>query len=187
MRKAMIGALATAALLAGCGEKKQVDVKNASAGEVAGKVGEAGLHFQPGAWETTVKMTDFSSPAMSPEMAAAMKQAMARREAEAAHVVRTCLSPEKAAKPDSTFFGKGDQNCTYKSFTMGDGKIAGTMTCADKEKTVSTMTMNGTYSADSYTMDMAVTGGAPDRAVSMHMVASSHRVGDCKPEDKTSG
>ena len=185
MRKGMFGVLAMAALLAGCGEKKQVDMKNASAGEVAGKVGEVGLHFQPGAWETTVKMTDFSSPGISPEMAAAMKQVMARQEAEQGHMVRTCLTPEKAAKPDSTFFGKGDRNCTYKSFMMGDGKIAGTMTCGDAKQAVSTITMNGTYTADSYTMDMGITGGMQGQTVSMRMTASSHRVGDCKPGDKT--
>eukprot|EP01037_Dinobryon_pediforme_P005663 gene5663-5725_t len=184
MRTTTIGLLAGMTLLAGCGDNKQVDVKNATASEVAGKVGAAGLHFLPGAWETTVNMTDLSVAGMAPEMAAAMKQAMSHDQAGKPRVTRTCLTPEKAAKPDSTFFGKGDGHCTYKSFTMGDGKISGTMTCDDPRQAASTMTMNGTYTSDSYTMDMVMAGGQQGQAMSMHIAVTSHRVGDCKPDDK---
>ncbi|WP_353229708.1 DUF3617 domain-containing protein [Novosphingobium sp.] len=179
-----ISLLAVPALLAGCGEKKAVEVKNASASEVASKVTDAGIHFQPGAWETTAKMADVSIEGLSPEMAAAMKSAMAQNAAGPAHVTRTCLTPEKAEKPDSTFFGKGDSHCTYKDFTMGGGKIAGTMACKD-EGGDRTMTMNGSYTPDSYTMDMTMAGDHGGKAMTMHLVATSHRVGDCRPDDRT--
>ena len=116
-------------------------------------------------------------------MAAAMKQAMAQRGASDANKTRTCLTPEKAAKPDSGFFGKHSNNCLYKNFSMGGGKIDGTMTCTGHGGS-QTMTMDGTYTADSYTMDMKMAGNQDGKAMTSHMVAVAHHVGDCGPLDR---
>lgn len=181
---AQIGVLlAGVALLGGCGQQKTVDVKNASPGEVAAKVDAAGVHFTPGAWETTVAIKDFSVEGMPPEMAAAMKQAMAKGGAVGSQKHRSCLTPEKAAKPDSNFFGKNSKNCQYKNFSMGGGKIAGVMTCSGKDGS-ETVTMDGTYAADSYTMDMSMAGDEHGKTMTTHLVATAHHVGDCRPDDR---
>lgn len=173
--------LASVALLGGCDQHKAVDVKNAAPGDVAAKVADAGMQFTPGAWETTVSIKDFSVDGMPPEMAAAMKQAMAQRGGEASKT-RTCLTPEKAAKPDSGFFGKHNKDCVYKDFSMGGGKIAGTMTCSEHGGS-QTVTMDGTYTPDSYSMDMKMAGNQDGKTMTTHIVAVAHHVGDCGPQD----
>ena len=173
--------LAGLAVLSGCDRHKTVDVKNAAPADVASKAADAGMHFVPGSWETTVSIKDFSVEGMPPEMAAAMKQAMAQRGSEASKT-RTCLTPEKAAKPDSGFFGKHNKECVYKDFSMGSGKIAGTLTCSEHGGS-QTMTMDGTYTPDSYTMDMKMTGNQDGKAMTTHIVAVAHHVGDCGPQD----
>lgn len=176
------GCMALAALvLAGCGEKKAVEVKNASPGDVAAQVANADIHLTPGAWETEIRTADFQIEGMPPEAAARMKQAMAQSKA-AASTVRTCVTPEKAAHPDRDFF-KGNKDCKYKDFSLGGGKLTGTMECKGERGSATTMTVNGTYTADSYSMDMAMKGNDDGRAISMHLVATSHHVGDCKPGD----
>lgn len=174
--------LAGVTLLGGCDQHKTVDVKDAKPSEVAAKVADVGMHFVPGAWETTVSFKDFSVEGMPPEMAAAMKQAMAQRGGNA-NKTRTCLTPEKAAKPDSGFFGKHNNDCVYKDFSMGGGKIAGTMTCSEHGGS-QTVTMDGTYTPDSYTMDMKMAGNQDGKTMTTHIVAVAHHVGDCSPEDR---
>lgn len=168
-------------VLAGCGEKKTVEVKNASPGDVAAQVANADIHLIPGAWETEIRTADFQIEGMPPEAAARMKQAMAQSKG-AASTVRTCVTPEKAAHPDRDFF-KGNKDCKYKDFTLGGGKLSGTMECNGERGSATTMTVNGTYTPDSYAMDMTMKGNDDGRAISMHMVATSHHVGDCKPGD----
>lgn len=176
------GVLLATVALAGCGEKKDVDVKNASPGDVAAKVAGSDMHFTPGEWETQIKTADFEVEGMPPEVAAQMKQAMAQ--GKDAQIVRTCLTPEKAANPGKDFFASRDKDCQFKDFTMGDGKINGTLQCQGGASRGSSMTMSGTYNPDSYTMDINSTGMQGDKKMKVHIVATSHHVGDCKPGDE---
>lgn len=180
----MGAAMVLAALaLAGCGEKKTVEAKNASAGEVAAQVAASDFHLQPGEWETTAKMSDISVEGMPPAMAEAMKSQAARGGMGQPHVSRSCLTKAEADKPRGSFFGKPDAQCTYKDFTMSGGKITGTMTCKGKDGD-ETVAMNGTYQADSYDMDLAIVGHGGGHTVNVHMATSSRRVGDCPPDGK---
>ncbi|EGD57516.1 hypothetical protein Y88_3826 [Novosphingobium nitrogenifigens DSM 19370] len=175
-------------VLGACGQRKTVEAQNATVGEVGAKVAQAGIQFHPGAWETTIRTMDVSVEGMPPEMADAMKQAMTARATGEANKTRNCLTPEKAAKPDAEFFGKENKDCRYKDFSMGGGKIAANLVCSG-EHGHSTVTMNGVYTPDSYTMDINVgsTMGPEDgmagKAMKMHVVAESRHVGECKPDD----
>ena len=46
-----------------------------------------------------------------------------------------------------------------------------------------TMTMDGTYTPDTYTMNMKMSGNEGGKAMTTNLVAVAHRVGDCAPTD----
>lgn len=168
------------AMLGACGQEKTVEASNAKPSEVAARMADADVKITPGAWETTIRTAEFSVEGMPPEMANMMKANMATA---ANRTSRSCLTPEQAAKPDGEFFGQGDKDCKYKDFSMGGGKISGTLVCTAEEGT-NTTTLNGTYTSDSYSMDLSMKGNMGGKAMTMHMIANSHRVGDCTAQDK---
>jgi hypothetical protein len=171
--------LALALLLPGCKKEPAVVAKDADAGEVAAKVASAGVKFQPGAWSTQVKAIDIDMPGMPPEMVASMKDSLGRARAE-----RSCLTKEKAARPDGDFFGQADKTCRYKTFTMADGKIDGVLNCGHGGAN-QTITLKGTYGGDHFTMDMDMTGSGPGgKQMRMHVATQSNRVGECTPQEK---
>ena len=73
--------------------------------------------------------------------------------------------------------------CTYDHFEMAHGVIDAKMSCTS-EAGPRTMTMKGTYSGDSYQMEMASTGqGEGPAGMSMKMQMSAKRTGACKAGD----
>jgi Protein of unknown function (DUF3617) len=168
-------------VLAACNSDPSVTAQNASTGEVAAKVAEAqasGGFISPGRWEATMTIDNVSIPDMPPAIAEKMKSAMGKKQ-----TMISCLTPEEAKQPKEGFFGgEGSKACRYESFTMANGKIASVMKCAG-EGMSRTMTMNGTYSADSYRMTVASTGTAgannPVGAMSMKMSMDARRTGAC--------
>ena len=171
---ASLAALTLTLSLAACGSKDEVEVKDAKPAEVAAAVAASGLKPLAGKWESRVKIEKMEIPGMPPEMAAQMQKGMGLDKTFA-----TCLMPEQVEKPDSGFFQAGASGCTYDSFTMAGGTIAGKMTCrnAGAEQVV---TMKGTYSAESYditnTSAAKVDGQIP---MNMTMAVSSRRTGAC--------
>lgn len=171
--------LVVALLLPGCKKEPTVVAKDADAGEVAAKVAEAGVKFQPGAWTTQVKAIDIDMPGMPPEMVGKMKEALGRARAE-----RSCLTKEKAARPDGDFFGQADKTCRYKTFAMADGKIDGVLNCGRGGAT-QTITLKGTYDAQHFAMDMDMTGSGPGgKPMRMHVATQSTHAGECTPQEK---
>lgn len=172
--------LALAALcLGGCSKQPTVTARDADAGEVAAKVASAGVKFAPGAWQTQVKALDISVPGMPPEMAERMKAGMGE-----AHQQRSCLTRDKAARPDGDFFGQADKSCKYKTFTMAGGKIDGTLVCTHGSST-QTIKLDGTYSADSFVMDMDMQGAGPGgKAMRIRVKTEAKRVGECTAQEK---
>jgi hypothetical protein len=172
--------------IAGCDSGPEVSAENATAGEVAEKVAEAGgagSFVSPGRWESKVTIDEMSMPGMSKEMAAQMKSAMS---AASTHV--SCLTPEQAQRPKEDFFAGADRNCRYDRFSMGGGKIDAVMNCKD-ENSSQTMEMAGTYSADVYKIAMTATGtqaGASD-GMKMRMSVDAKRVGPCDGTEDSSG
>ncbi len=167
-------ALTTALALAGCGSGKTVTATNESVSGVAEKVADAGLKFNPGRWESTMKFVKMDMEGMPPEAKDMMSKVLGKDKTFA-----SCLTKEEAEKPDSKFFGQADERCKYDSFSMGSGKIDAKMTCKAEQGT-QTMTMNGSYTPETYDMTMTVNGAGPmGKAMSMEMQLSAKRAGEC--------
>lgn len=179
MKHAMI-IVTPAMLLAAC--DRGVDMKNASASEVAEQVKAAsaeGQFVSPGRWESTMTMIEMTMPGIPPEAAQQMKGMMGKP-----RTFTSCLTPEEAKKPKEDFFSGGDGGCRYEHFTMSGGKIDAAMKCAD-QGAMRTMTMKGTYSPDHYRMAMAATGGSgPAAGMSMKMEMDAKRTGECTGKEE---
>lgn len=171
--------VAGAGTLAACNQSPKVDEKNATTAEVAQKVREAGFSgsmVRPGLWQSKVTIEKFDMPGMPPEMAQRMKATMAESQG---HDFQACLTPQDVKQPKEDFFAGRDNECRYDHFTMGDGKIDALMHCG---KGATTMRMAGTYSPESYRMQMATEIEASDEAehaMQMQMRVEAHRVGEC--------
>ena len=161
--------------LAGCGKEKAVDAHNESPDAVATKVAEAGtLHFNPGRWETTMKIEKLDMGNVPAEAKQMMQGMMGK-----SHTITSCLTKEEAEKPAPKFFGEKSDKCTYEHFTMGGGSVDAKLNCAAAEG-VQAITMKGAYTADTYQMTVNTTGGG-SHGVKMDMTMSmdAKRVGDC--------
>jgi hypothetical protein len=116
---------------------------------------------------------------MPPEMASRMKSMMAQNQA---HDFETCLTAEDVRKPKEDFFAGKNNECRYEHFTMGGGKIDAVMHCG-KSAGTSTMRLAGTYSPDSYQMQMATevdTSSEAVQAMQMQMRVEARRIGECR-------
>ena len=178
--------IAGIAALAACNKSPDISVKNASVGEVAEKVrdaaGSGGL-ISPGRWETKVTVLDVEAPGLPPQFAQQMKQTIGKVQGG---TIETCLTEADVKKPKEDFFAGRSKNCRYDHFTMSGGAIDAQMNCAAADGSgTMTMTMNGTYSSDSYeaTMSMTSSGGGRMGGMKMKSHTESHRVGACKGDE----
>ena len=173
--------IACALPMSACNKGPQVNEKNASVAEVAQKVREAAAGqslVEPGKWETKVSVLDVDIPGMPAEMAAQMKQTMGKMQE---HNFTSCLTEEDVERPKEDFFAGSNKDCRYDHFTMSGGTIDAALRCEGKgEGGAMTMTINGSYSRDSYeaTMAMDVAGGR-EGGMKIRSHSQSHRVGQC--------
>jgi len=175
-------AVATAALsllaLAGCNSKDSVEAKNESVESVAKKVADSDIKPRPGRWESSLKLESMDMPGLTPQMKETMSKAMATTKTFA-----SCLTAAEAEKPDASFFQPGETGCTYEHFTMAGGKLDAAMKCS-RPGGVQSMTMQGTYSPDSYNMRVSSKGEmTPGKAMSMTMSINSRRTGECTGQE----
>lgn len=183
MKYAVVLFACTVALSA-CNKGPEVDVKNASVGEVAEKVRDAagsGTLIDAGRWETKVSVLDVDMPGMPPQMAQQVKATMARVQDRG---YTSCLTEADVRKPKEDFFAGRAKNCRYDHFTMSGGKIDAAMSCTSEQGQTVSMTMNGSYASDHYEADMAMdmTGpGAKGMKIKSH--TESNRVGECKGDE----
>lgn len=155
----------------------QVSLTNASPAEVAKQAQAAGpLRLTPGEWETSVQVIDMdmAMPGMAPQAHAEMKKSMM---ASASRTFKSCMTPEQAEKPGAgTLTGKADGRCTYRNFTMANGRIDGTLVCTDPRGGEMKQTIAGTFTPTSFALDSALdTAG-----MKMKARTSGRRVGECK-------
>ena len=173
--------LAIATPFAACSSEPEVDVKNASVGDVVNEVQKAGVSEQfirPGKWETKVVVEDVDIPGMPAATKAQMKGMFAQRQNV---TINHCVSPEEARKPDGKLFtGQDSKNCRYDHFTMGDGKIDAVMRCDGEQGSAMTMTMAGTYTPESSSTrsEMRVSSGR-EGAMTIKARTETRRVGEC--------
>ena len=177
--------LACTAALAACNKGPDINVKNASVGEVAQKVREAAADqsfVEPGKWHTEVTMLDIDVPGLPPKMAQQMKQTMGKMQE---HGFDSCLSEADVKRPREDFFAGDRNNCRYDHFTMSGGKIDAALSCPGRGSEGMAMAITGSYSRDSYeaTMAMDVSGGPRGQSMKMRSHSESHRVGACKGDE----
>lgn len=177
--------LACVAALAGCNKGPDINLKNASANEVAQSMREAGASggfVEPGRWHTDVTLVDIDVPGMPPQMKEQMKRSMGKFQE---HGFDTCISEADAKKPKEDFFAGKNNQCRYDHFTMSGGKVDVAMHCAGKTAETMAMTISGTYSRDAYQTDMAMemSGGPGGQGMKARSHSEAHRVGQCTGDE----
>jgi hypothetical protein len=172
--------------LAACNKGPQVNLKNATAGEVTQAVKQSGVMngdrmVEPGLWESKVTVQEMNIPGMPAQYADRMKQSMAEHQQQTS---KRCLTPGEVKKPKEDFFAGQDKSCKYQHFTMGDGKIDIQMVCSEEGSTQTT-NMSGSYTPTSYSMDMSSNAsGGGEKGMTMKMHVDSRRVGECTGKDE---
>ena len=169
--------LGCVAVLAACDSSRDVEMKNATVGEVAKEMRKQGDDFfvNPGKWEQTVALLEIDAPGMPAEVKSGMREAMSK-----VQVHNVCLTEAQAKSPREDFFTGADQNCRYEHFNWGDGKIDLKLNCKHPTAT-QTMVLTGAYEPDSYSMTMTSTseGRGPMEQMVMKMKVDAKRVGAC--------
>lgn len=179
-------AVAVALALSGCGEKEEASTPVAnnnpqSSEQVASAMGK--VTIKPGEWEITQQVVDLQVTGAPKEMPVeAMRSAMSK-----VNVIKHCITPEQAAKPNADFLAaQKDSKCTYSGFNMDGGVINGSVTCPGGQGGKMTATMQGIYQPTSYalTMDMNMAGMSPGMNMVMKMKTNGKRIGECTAEQK---
>lgn len=163
---------ATALALSACGTSDKPAGRQ-SAAEVAHRM--SAVKLKPGQWESTVEIVSVDSPGMPSEALRMMRGHKT--------VARSCITPEQAEKPNAALLaGQKDNKCDYRDWTMAGGRMHGTITCAGEGgQGKMTMTMDGSYGADSYDVSTQMTSADMPGGMSMTMKSrsTSRRIGDC--------
>ena len=177
--KPVICVAASILTLAACNKGPEVDLHNASGNQVSTAVQQSvattgNTMVQPGLWESKVSVLEMNVPGIPPQYADRMKQELAKHRNDSN---RHCIKPEDVKKPKEGFFG-ADKSCRYDHFTMGGGKIDIAMVCK-QENMSQAMTMAGSYTPTSYSIDMNSNGSGPQQGMTMKMHVDAQRIGEC--------
>jgi hypothetical protein len=135
-----------------------------------------GLKLRPGLYESS---TDMKIEGLPPQLAKVMNGTKMTD--------RSCVTPEEANRPSSELFGgKKAEGCQQKDLVYAGGRIHGVLICPAKSGgEASQVTMDGTYSADSFDMHTRiVTHGAGSQGMAMEGHMTAHRVGECTGKEK---
>lgn len=168
-RSARVRLLATAMVttlgLGACNSNEGVTAKDASVEEVAKAVAESDVALRPGRWETSVSMGGDVTP-----IPGAGKGGMA-----------TCLTNADLDEMDKQMMQKPMESCRYDSFTMAGGRIEGAMSCNPPagEGPTMKMTMDGTYTPETYDLAMTTEMSMGGKSQTTKMQVTSRRVGEC--------
>ena len=174
MRPMLLLPLIAGLALAACHSKSAIDAKNETPAAVASKMAASGMLPRPGRWQADLKFVSMDMPGMPPAAREAMSKSMDTTKSTFA-----CLTPEKAAKIDGSFFQKAAPGCTYDHYTMADGKIDALMTCPPGHGPTR-MAMTGTYGNDVYNISIKGSSElAKGMPMNIEMAVTSRRVGDC--------
>jgi hypothetical protein len=175
MRKSMLlivlGLAAT-----GCNKGPEVSLTNASPEEVTKAAADSGISdvvLRPGQWEHKVEVTTIDMPGMPAAMVDMMKK-------RSTTTVSSCMTKEQAQNPNpKTFSQQKDDNCTFRNFTMRQGKLDATMACKGGQGEM-VMTMAGTYAPEKMDYQATMESGMPGgKTMKMVTKVSGHRTGDC--------
>ena len=137
--------------LAACsgGEKNAAQKADASEAGVA-KAASATMQIKPGLWETKITFKSIEAKGLPEAARSQMLKAMG-----SGVTVKSCLTKEQASNPGAEFFGSAKgSNCSVRSREVSGNAVSIAMTCKPDGKTVIESKMTGTFSENSYTMDV---------------------------------
>jgi len=162
-RAACVAALLLAS--GGCGEGGEP--RDMTAAEVAAEL--AGMRIEPGLWALTSEVVDVRAPDLPREVR--------RRMLGPRRQLRHCITAEQAARPSANFLaGRADSACTYRDFTVRDGRLAGSMACPGARAT-----MSGRYGPTGYDLRMEMESPMPGGAtMTLQLRSRGQRIGDCE-------
>lgn len=183
MSRTTVCVAALALAVAGCsGGEKAADKGAPADTERAAAEARADIaaKLQPGEYENTVKVLEFSMAGMPPGASDRMKAVMGG-EIEKPH--RYCFTPEEAAEGPKRMVSRMQQgDCKTTDFSSTADSISGTLHCSFKGGASSTTRFSGTYRSDGSTMTMESDQQMPGmtgKGMHMKMQVNSRRVGDC--------
>lgn len=150
--------------LAACGAGES---RNMTAEEVAAEL--RNVRVEPGLWEVRSEVLDATGPNLPRQAQAEIKGH--RRS------IRNCITPEQAAHPETNFLRtQRNGHCTYRGFSMRDGRMRGEMRCTGGGMPgVVTTSMHGLHGPRSHDVRMRMTStGMPEGA---NMIIETRTVG----------
>lgn len=175
-----ISVIATLTMLASCSDSGKSDQDgdgSISPEEMAAEASSGpDVAMRAGEWEQTFEISDMQFPGMTPEM-----KSMVGNMTKSSFTVTTCLSEEDVAEPDADFFTMDDQdNCEFQEFDRSGNRMAMRMTCDAEEGGKSSISMDGEFSEDAYSLQFEnLTTGTPMGDMSMKGRMNARRLGDC--------
>ena len=182
MNRTTICVVASAMVLSACsgGQKSADSGKSAGAADVAAKVASSEIKLQPGEYESTMKVLEFTMPGMPAGELDRMKSMMGGQ-MEKPH--RYCFTPAQAAEGPKQLVSRMQQgDCKMSDFNSSAGSVSGTMQCSFNGRGSSTTHFTGTYRSDGSTMTMESDQQMPGMAgkgMHMKMSVDTRRVGEC--------
>lgn len=141
--------------------------------------GQADGELLPGNWKSTMSMTKFEIPGAPIAMAQNAKAMLGKGQS-----IDSCITPEMAkagVKEMSSSMQQGD--CKMEDFKQGGGKMSGTMQCTNSAMGATSMTMDGSYTAEKVNMTLSgelADAKLPGGKATIEMTINSERTGDCK-------
>ncbi len=166
--------------LAACGDSGNADTDGdgtITQEEAMAEAASGGdMAMEPGQWSQTVTFTEVSMPGAPAEVVDMIQAQMGE-----GITTSQCLTQEDVSRPDASFFGsEGQENCSYDEFDRSGNTMNIRMTCSSPDGSTSTVGMNGSFGADSYTMDInSVVSGTPMGDMTMNGTITGTRTGDC--------
>lgn len=178
MRGFALPALASAALLAGCGEEKPLTSEQV--------LTEARSLEKPipGLYATTTKLVAFEVPGLSPEQADRIRQQMTGLTSEPQPQCLTREQAERGFEDMLREIGEGinEQQCAFTAFDADGSRVSASLSCSGAAGVRAEAKFAGTSKADAFdlTMDLeAANAMIPGGSMTMRFNVKAQRIGDC--------
>lgn len=181
MNRSILAAATALLALAACsgGNEKGKSTAAPSNEEVAAKAA-AMPKLQPGEYEVTSKLLEFTMAGVPQSQLDTMKSAMTAN-AEAPH--RFCLTAKDAAEgPKQMVTQMREGNCRVARFDTTANGVSGEMQCTMERGATSSSKFDGTFTGDSSSMTVEADQNVPGmggNGMHMKMRIDSHRIGEC--------
>lgn len=144
-------------------------------GIIALTVAASAAAIEPGNWEASSETTDIQlSGDLPPQVANMIRDAMNDRRMTSTN----CITQDQIDNAPENLFQQSEGQCRYTEFSMSGGSMHGVAQCNMDQGTMN-MTMDGTYTASTYDMDMTMTGDMGMGPMSMAMHVTGQRIGEC--------